>query len=427
MPFRSLSLFLTLILLIFAACKKDEHRVPVANFVTPTLVHPGDTLTIHGSHLGTDPTKVQINLNENTPLPVIKAADSIIRVLLPSADHFDFWGPRGFTVTFDISSAGYSVTFNITMAMPEPTGWFTVSTLPGLSTVFPIEINFPTDSIGYYHSYNGLLKTRDGGETWQSISSPLNYSPNVVGVFDTSHLWYGVGDFRLYTTNDGGRSWQYDPLPAYLVASGGIYMSSPTTGKIVDANGRIYNVSGSFDTTSGMALEHTSPYAQFGTFGGGLDVYFSFSAIDKDNLMAGGGGSEYYGLAAITVKTNGVYDDYTLTATQWPLIKVLLVNNNLGFAIDTKNELLRYTGSRTWGMLPQKATAVYFANATTGYIADDKSIYLTRDGGLSWNPVFTLRPGDSVFTITGLHGKVWAIGNNNSGGAPVGFIYKYNP
>jgi len=424
-------LFLLPLVLLIHACTKDGQHAnsgtPVANAVTPFTVHPGDTLTIQGNYLGTDPTKIQVTLNDTIKLSIIKAADSVVTVVLPP--RFAFWGSRQFKVTFTLNGTViYTATFSITVTEPEPKGWFTVATFPvtnAFGTV-PDEIIFPTDSIGFYHTYDGLRKTRDGGETWQTTPSNLTYVPTFVSAPDTSHLWYGTLDFRIFTTNDGGSSWQDHPLPAYLVAGGGIYMSSPTTGKIVDANGRIYNVAGSFDTTSGIVLEHTSPYAFFGTHGGGLSVYTSFSAIDDDNLMMGGAGGNYGG-ASVTVKMNGVYDDYTVAVTTWPLTKVLLVNNTLGFAIDTKNNLLKYTGNRTWGVLPQTATAVYFVNATTGYIADARSIYLTQDGGQSWNPVFNLQSGDIVFNFAAHDGKVWAIGNNQGSAGTVGFIYKYNP
>ena len=435
MPSSRLSCLLAIALLMFAAaCKKDgqhgDSGTPVANAVTPSTFHPGDTLTIRGNYLGIDPTKIQVTLNDTITLSIIKAADSVVTVVLPPAAEFAFWGSRPFKVTFTLNgTAIYTATFTITVSEPEPKGWFTVATLPGLNTLLAlasIEIMFPTDSIGYYLSYDGLRKTRDGGETWQTTPGSLTYVPSVISVLDTSHLWYGTLDFRIFTSNDGGSSWQDHPLPAYLVAGGGIYLSSPTTGKIVDANGRIYNVAGSFDTTSGMLPEHTSPYAFFGNYGGGLSVYTGFSAIDDNNLMMGGAGGNYGG-ASVTVKTNGVYDDYPVAVTTWPLTKVLLVNTTLGFAIDTKNNLLKYTGNRTWGLLPQTATAVYFVNATTGYIADDKRIYLTQDGGESWNPVFNLSTGDHVYNITGHNGKVWAIGNHQGSGGAVGFIYKYNP
>jgi hypothetical protein len=102
-----------------------------------------------------------------------------------------------------------------------------------------------------------------------------------------------------------------------------------------------------------------------------------------------------------------------------------MIYNALGFAVTSDNDLLKYTGNRTWTVLPQKATAALFADELTGYAAYNEKIYKSTDGGQTWSPVWSLRSGDVVINFTTRNGRLWAIGNNQTAGG--WFIEKYNP
>jgi len=59
-------------------------------------------------------------------------------------------------------------------------------------------------------SSKGLLRTIDGGKSWQNISPssmPTWGNGWDVSMVDDSHIWYGDGDGKIFGTTDGGQNW----------------------------------------------------------------------------------------------------------------------------------------------------------------------------------------------------------------------------
>lgn len=421
--------------LFFIACKKTS-TPPASTPPPPTpptiaspsvtallsaTLHPGDTVTILGKNLGIIIAHLNISLNDSIPLTVYQAKDSIVTAVLPGASRFPYYGSRSFQLDFKLAdSTTYFDTLTISVAVPEPTGWFKVYasiTTFNTYTFQPVGINFPSDSIGYLFTANMTLKTRDGGDSWQQTGDSLVSSPTCMYVLDSSHLWYGGLFGNIISSSDAGNSWSgYAALNYQTNDLDGLYMSSPTSGKYVNGFGQIYSITGSPGATT-ATLEYQSQ--NYGGIGGNEVVYPSFSSIDQNNLLIGGA-------FTFTVKTNGVYDEYSLPSNVFTaqIVKVQLVSSTLGYAFDYNGNLFQYTGNRNWSSLNKQGTAFWFTSATTGYIADSQNIYQTNDGGQTWTPVFALQSGDVVYAFAAHNGKVWAIGSN---GTTTGFIYKYNP
>ncbi len=309
----------------------------------------------------------------------------------------------------------------VSVTVPEPKGWFKVYTSTTTFNTYnfqpPLGINFPSDSIGYLFASNATMKTRDGGDSWQQTGDTLVSSPTCMYVLDTSPLWYGGLFGNIISSSDAGNSWSgYAALNFQTTFLDGLYMSSPTSGKYVNGFGQIYNVTGSPGATT-ATLEYQSQ--NYGGFGGHQAIYLSLSSIDQNNLLVAGA-------FAVTVKTNGVYDEYSLPSNLFTaqIVQVQLVTSNIGYAFDYNGNLFQYTGNRNWSSLNKQGTAFWFTSATIGYIADSQNIYQTNDGGQTWTPVIALTSGDVVYAFAAHNGKVWAIGSN---GTTTGFIYKYNP
>jgi hypothetical protein len=422
--------FKTLVAVFFAcsvfiaACKKSStppstSTPPVGPSVTALLsasLQPGDTVTILGKGLGTTTANLAISLNDTIALTVYQAKDSIVTAILPAAGHFPYFGSRSFRLDLTLTgSPVYSDSLSVNVFVSEPKGWFKVyGNTTGYFTnpANPIGILFPSDSIGYIFGYPYFLKSVDGGETWQHPNGqPIDY-PTCLYAFDSVNLWYGSAVNVLYSSTDGANSWQSHTLPAALSNIVALYMSSPTSGRVASGYGEVYNIAGSFDTTT-ITAQYQSPYV-----GTHLDVWLGWSCLDQNNFLGGGSGG------IITAETNGVYDEYTLPPPiDSTVVQVQMINNSLGYALDWKNNLLLYSGNRNWSSLHKKGTAFWFTSATNGYIADSQDIYQTTDGGQTWTPVFTLTPSDVVFSFAAKNGKIWALGSNGL----LGFIYKYNP
>jgi serine/threonine protein kinase len=73
-------------------------------------------------------------------------------------------------------------------------------------------IAFPSRTVGFAASRQGLYKTADGGKTWSSLSMTTGGRVHVLFFQDESDGWLGTD--RLLRTADGGATWQLVPLPS---------------------------------------------------------------------------------------------------------------------------------------------------------------------------------------------------------------------
>ena len=192
---------------------------------------------------------------------------------------------------------------------------------------------------------------------------------------------------------------------------------------IAGTHGELYFISGTgFDTTTNFSLDFKSQF-----WNGSADFWADFSAVDNNNLMAVGYDPYNNFAPLVTIKTNGTYDEYYLPAavTTKSLYKVQMISSTLAFALDGNNNLLKYSGSKNWSLVGQKAYSLYFTSTTNGYIDYQGEIYQTTDGGQSWNGIFAHDPGEVVISFVQRGEAIWAVGGNST--AKYSFIYKYNP
>jgi len=429
-----------MLLSVINACSKSSTGTPATGSkdpnpkVNPLSVlsyHAGDTVLLTGQNLGTDPSKLKVQLNDTLTLTVYQAKDSLVSVILPVASRLNYYGVHSFELEFILNgSMYYTNTFNLTIGCPEPKGWFVQAAMDHFrNDVGQLNIYFPSDSIGYLHTTSIIAKTRDGGNTWGSLGDSRYGSPITVAVSDTANIWsLGIGNYLGYTTN-GGDLWGGTTLPAALTNDiiRSAYMAGPTSGLLITSRGQAYKISGGFDTTQNILAEYRTQYAVRNT-----NSWNDLSAMDVDNALIGGQTQDTTVFPAaqrslIVTKNNGNYDEYLLPASvSTSGIRVVqLVDYSLGYAIDGTSSLLKYTGNRTWTVLSQKADAMYFTSPSEGIVAYDGKIWQTTDGGQAWNAVFNLPSGDVVSDFTVHNGKIWGMGNNTSTNA--GFIIKYNP
>jgi hypothetical protein len=433
--FSSISLLLT-----FAntACKKDtpnsgngnssrDTTTTGVNALIPANPYSGDTVKITGRHLGTDVSQFQVSLTDTLPLQVYQAKDSFVTVILPSAARLGYFGTRVYYMKFNRTSPAFSTVIEIHITARQPRGWFQLYRSPAwLAGSFYLPLYHPfllfNDSVGLLHGSGVFQKTMDGGATWTTVSNSLPFSASYIAATDVNTLW--VGD-PFTTSSDGGKTFTPQTVPAMLGSDffAAIDMTSPTTGRIAGMHGELYLISGTgFDTATNFSLDYKSKY-----WDGGTVHWVAFSAIDNNNLMAVGYDPHDNFSPLVTIKTNGVYDEYSLPTaiTTKGLHTVQLVNNNLAYVLDNDNNLLKYTGYKNWSLLAQKANCVYFTNATNGYIDYQGEIFQTSDGGQTWTGIFAHGPQEAIVSFVQRNGMIWAVGANYT--ANYICIYKYNP
>lgn len=111
-----------------------------------------------------------------------------------------------------------------------------------------VDFQLITEGSGWALSSNGLLRTDDSGKTWEDITPPLTSTAAVADVFflDGNRGWVlstnedtqeALGQWMLYTTKDGGRTW----VPTLFPSTSDIYGagSGITIDFVDDAHGWI--------------------------------------------------------------------------------------------------------------------------------------------------------------------------------------------
>lgn len=236
--------------------------------------------------------------------------------------------------------------------------------------------------------------------------------------FDQDHGMIGTGAIylkklnsipKIYTTQDGGKTWQIAATPAFAIgAVTSIMMKDAVTGyaSIYSPNG-LYNL---WKTTDGGASwsEHTQQY-----FGYGTCIYATTRALIETiwdpNYVTSGGRSLDDGKSFNQLFSDGqnVHSDGIDFADD---LHGVVTMGPLSFGLGFLHSLFTQDGGMNWqrgGQLPEawgvyalKGTQTYFAmpeGSSNG--ATNRSLYRTLDGAKSWNVFYTfVNPFQPRFT-----------------------------
>lgn len=256
-----------------------------------------------------------------------------------------------------------------------------------------------------------------------SDGSTLGYA---ISVYDEDNIWLEANRYDIAYRN------QHDPIFYYFNSAHldtittvpgfkgkcitGLYMIKPFRGYILNQEGRIYKVNGSF-SPGAISLEYqSSNYAPASDVN---DIrFYNISALDSNNMVVCG----WPGVAPnkkhiLIQKKAGVYTEYDLTSKlSHNIYHIQITDPSTVYFSDGFYGLFKLNNGTQFTTLPIAATAFCFADSNTGYACgSDSKIYKTIDGGQNWSVVFVLRYGE---TLTAMHIKdqrVWGIGN--SGGS----------
>lgn len=310
-------------------------------------------------------------------------------------------------------------------------------------------INGDTGFVGggeFYISIGFILKTTDGGNTWQQQSLPLpkseNPSENHKILVDDNY--YGIrsiyfkdanngfavggngGGWRrvILSTTDGGSTWllKYHGMEEFGLLS--VFVNEGGIGLATGFNGTIFRTE-----NNGVSW---SQQLSGGTNYGGNEKLNSVTFVDDSIGWAGGTRESFGGVEdgfLMLKTTNGgklwFTDRYYYTIPLY-LRDIFFLNNNFGW-IGTSNEI-QYTtdGGISWRANNQVSSisSVFFIDQNTGWLASDiaynknnKSnqinnvIAKSTDGSNSW--ILTSNAGgNSIYFIDTLTG--WVAGNNGN-------------
>ncbi len=215
-----------------------------------------------------------------------------------------------------------------------------------------------------------IIKTIDGGITWNTVFLPVNYRSDVSQIFSFDNLIiYVLVGRRIYRTMDFGISWEWDWFKYW-------YSSCSLT-----------------ENDKGIAVGQAIINY---TFGGEIIVNQLLSSLIYDIDFS----SKYCGIAVgsygqilRTVNEGKHWENSIPWAIGKPQIGFLIDENKYYFS--SKNEIFKLDiANYIWEASNSPSTkdiiVIHFLNEDIGFIASAKIIYKTSDGGKTWTEVFQI-------------------------------------
>lgn len=308
---------------------------------------------------------------------------------------------------------------------PEPNVWHEVAALPG---TWIQDLSFVSARVGFAAGGNGqVLRTVDGGETWQ----PVIDAPN-------PYYWYGVRaltpndivatgfynsdaayEAMIRWSHDGGDTWSDDlvltttkyvhanrvhfwnsQLGFVATSSGAPDMFRTTTGGATEADWTAMTVSEDWFGAQFSALPNghvrisgidyceSLDFAETWTCRPSIDPVFdgaTFFSDDRHGWVGGGGGigvpegdpPKFEGWVHVTTDGGETWSDRTLDI-DWPIRSILFVNQRDGWAMggyalggylgigDSGGAYISHDGGQTWA-LEADVGVIFEACATADY------------------------------------------------------------
>ncbi|RCH56202.1 hypothetical protein DJ568_05560 [Mucilaginibacter hurinus] len=285
-----------------------------------------------------------------------------------------------------------------------------LKTEDGAATWFPVEVPQPTSgqnftrmyfynaSIGYLLGDYGFYKTTDGGVNWQFYSAYVNSSFTLYCAYfsDENDGFVGGSNGKLLRTKDGGKTWQNIVLPGFDDYSYGVSVSAITFVSkslgFVATNRGIYRTTDG-GTTWGKISEMQSSVKRLYF----IDKNYGVILIENGGMYLTTDGGFTWNMQNDGRPANG----FAINATR---NKFCLVSGISAYRAMSQDIFLKKGVSGPWLHRSQYYSGNGFVSSN--FIDDNNwyrfgtSSYKTIDGGLTWQQV--LIPNQSnPFNITG--------------------------
>lgn len=232
-----------------------------------------------------------------------------------------------------------------------------------------------------------LYTTDDGGVTWKKMNDMVAADIKKVQMIPASLTGYAVANYGIVLkTIDGGNTWDLFPTPATTTLND-LYFTTTSAGVVVGDNNTVYKT-----TTGGTSWTAVTS---------GLAASLNITGITFDGV--------YYWITANTSTLDGKIYRSTTALTSWTastaiqttdVLKVQLFSTTTeGYAIGTDGNLLKTTTSgTTWQTIAAGINSgfkdIYFKTPPSGTALEGVAIidsipgygliWKTNDGGVTW-------------------------------------------
>lgn len=290
-------------------------------------------------------------------------------------------------LTIGCDRAGSTIDIDRPDDLPSAVEWQNAS-----STSFHA-IYFVSPSEGWAVGSGGaIVRTGDGGQTWQDQTSGVTAHLNALHFVDGSRGW-AVGDNGVViSTADGGRTWRPQdsgvPFPLLSVH----FATSEIGWAVAGAN------SGLIVATHDGGRTWTEQYRNTSHF------YNSVFFVDEENGWAVGGVVEDGGTTGVIVATTNGGHTWTTQErnSKGALSSVSFVTKDTGWAVGMAGSMLATSdGGRRWRPQETNPTLalqrVQFVNEQVGWVTGEGVLLQTTDGGRSWTTGRGPFPASTLF------------------------------
>jgi len=283
----------------------------------------------------------------------------------------------------------------------------------------------PAGGIGNCSLNSSIHKTMDGGKNWVRLNTGVNNAMNKLYFLDAYTGWALGASSTLLKTTDGGMSWVSQTTgvgtglndftfpnanTGFLVGQNGMLRKSTNGGSTWQTiasgvTGTINGVSfidantGFFAASNGVIRKTTNGGTSWQTVYTGTEFLKDIHFLDANNGIA-------MSVTRFLITSNGGSSWTPIdTDPSHILLRMQLINNSLGFALNDANQLLKTTNNGlTWSTtdIPSgyNLSCLYMLNQQKGYFgANIGQIVITEDGG---NTIFGLTSG-LIGRIENLH------------------------
>jgi photosystem II stability/assembly factor-like uncharacterized protein len=269
--------------------------------------------------------------------------------------------------------------------------WTLLSPKP---TYKPIRsLSFPSADTGYMVTDDSkVMRTFDGGESWND----LNFQDDALYVeFTNNHRGYITSFDKIYSTDDAGETWQ-PHLVESMVSCWETYFYNDTTGFAFGWAGYMAKT-----TDGGNTWERKQSYPGSGTF-----YYTEMEFADLNTGYAVGEFEHKNTVLRRTDDGGNNWVDISIPPIQGYVTSVAVLSPDdiwIGTGLSDFEPLPcpatvyhSTDGGITWTShvvgetyeLPDAVTRIHFFDQLQGFAMNSRQIFLTSDGGQTWNHVF---------------------------------------